>query len=108
MGRMRAVVRFIGHLFLRRLLSARVIASVLRELVLGESEDPLPEESAIEGSCDLLIGVARTLEATPTGEQVIQQVCGRLLVCGLQAGPGDPSRAEPRPGRRSAWNASGS
>jgi len=80
-GRMRANMKFIGHLFLRRLLSAKVIGSVLCELVLCEFEDHLPEENAIECACELLLSVGHTLETMPTGAgaQAVQQVCSRLL-----------------------------
>mmetsp|Transcript_9027 Transcript_9027/g.25268 ORF Transcript_9027/g.25268 Transcript_9027/m.25268 type:complete len:624 (-) Transcript_9027:51-1922(-) len=78
-GRMRANMKFIGHLFLRRLLSAKVIGSVLCELVLCAFADLLPEESAIECACELLVAVGYTLESMPAGEHAVQQVCGRLL-----------------------------
>jgi len=78
-GRMRANMKFIGHLFLRRLLSAKVIGSVLCELVLCEFLDYVPEEHAIECACELLVAVGYTLEAMPAGAHHVQQVCARLL-----------------------------
>jgi len=78
-GRMRANMKFIGHLFLRKLLSAKVIGSVLCELVLCGFEDYCPEENALECACELLIAVGYTLESMPAGAEAVQQVCGRLL-----------------------------
>jgi len=78
-SRMRANMKFIGHLFLRQLLSARVIGSVLCELVLCQFSDYLPEDHAIECACELLIAVGYTLEAMPMGTDAVQQVCCRLL-----------------------------
>jgi len=78
-GRMRANMKFIGHLFLRKLLSAKVIGSVLCELVLCHFVDYLPEENAIECAVELLIAVGYTLETMPSGENSVKQVCSRLL-----------------------------
>jgi len=78
-GRMRANMKFIGHLFLRQLLSAKVICSVLCELVLCDFEDYIPEEHTIECACELLLAVGHTLEALPAGVQAVQQICSRLL-----------------------------
>lgn len=78
-GRMRANMKFIGHLFLRKLLSAKVICSVLCELVLCDFEDYIPEEHTIECACELLLAVGHTLEALPAGVQAVQQICSRLL-----------------------------
>jgi len=78
-GRMRANMKFIGHLFLRRLLSAKVIGSILCELVLCEFSDHLPEDHALECACELLIAVGYTLESMPAGAHAVQQVCSRLL-----------------------------
>ncbi|CAK9023275.1 Eukaryotic translation initiation factor 4G (eIF-4G) (eIF4G) (Eukaryotic initiation factor 4F subunit p220) (eIF-4F p220 subunit) [Durusdinium trenchii] len=44
--RMRGNMKFIGHLFLRQLLSAKVIGSVICELVLCEQVEDLPEDSS--------------------------------------------------------------
>lgn len=78
-GRMRANMKFIGHLFLRRLLSAKVIGSVLCELVLCDFADYIPEEHAIECACELLIAVGYTLETMPSSAHSVNQVCARLL-----------------------------
>ncbi|CAE8644321.1 unnamed protein product [Polarella glacialis] len=77
--RMRANMKFIGHLFLRQLLSAKVIGSVICELVLCEAVDQLPEEHALECACELLLAIGHTLESMPPGQMALKQACGRLL-----------------------------
>lgn len=76
--RMRANMKFIGHLFLRQLLSAKVIGSILCELVLCEQATILPEEHALECACELVVAVGYTLESMPPGQLALKQVCGRL------------------------------
>eukprot|EP00448_Togula_jolla_P023855 CAMPEP_0170592146 /NCGR_PEP_ID=MMETSP0224-20130122/12775_1 /TAXON_ID=285029 /ORGANISM="Togula jolla, Strain CCCM 725" /LENGTH=543 /DNA_ID=CAMNT_0010916045 /DNA_START=97 /DNA_END=1728 /DNA_ORIENTATION=- len=76
---MLANMKFIGHLFLRHLLSAKVIGAVIRELVLADSPEAHPEEHAIECVCELLTSVGYTLEGLPLGSQNLIQVCGRLV-----------------------------
>eukprot|EP00441_Pelagodinium_beii_P042038 CAMPEP_0197635716 /NCGR_PEP_ID=MMETSP1338-20131121/11456_1 /TAXON_ID=43686 ORGANISM="Pelagodinium beii, Strain RCC1491" /NCGR_SAMPLE_ID=MMETSP1338 /ASSEMBLY_ACC=CAM_ASM_000754 /LENGTH=492 /DNA_ID=CAMNT_0043207835 /DNA_START=6 /DNA_END=1484 /DNA_ORIENTATION=+ len=75
--RMRANMKFIGHLFLRQLLSAKVIGTIICELVLCEQED-LPEEHALECACELLLAVGYTLENMAAGETALIAVCARL------------------------------
>lgn len=78
--RMLANMKFVGHLYLRQLLSAKVIGSVSRELVHNSEEaHVLPEEHALECACELLLAIGFTLETLPTGQLVIQQLCSRLL-----------------------------
>ncbi|CAE8640290.1 unnamed protein product [Polarella glacialis] len=76
--RMRANMKFIGHLFLRQLLSAKVIGSVICELVLYELTDELPEEHALECASELLLAIGFTLESMPAGQVFISQACARL------------------------------
>jgi translation initiation factor 4G len=77
--RMRANMKFVGHLFLRQLLSVKVIGSVIRELVSCDEVSILPEEHAIECAIELCNAIGYTLEAMPVGASVLGQVCGRLL-----------------------------
>mmetsp|Transcript_57727 Transcript_57727/g.150403 ORF Transcript_57727/g.150403 Transcript_57727/m.150403 type:complete len:607 (-) Transcript_57727:374-2194(-) len=77
--RMLANMKFIGHLYLRQLLSAKVIGSVSRELVSCDLADEVPAEHALECACELLLAIGFTLETLPTGQQVIHQVCSRLM-----------------------------
>jgi hypothetical protein len=78
-NRMRANMRFIGHLFLRQLLSAKVIGSVLCELTLVEQADIVPEEHAIECACELLNAIGFTLESMPAGRAALAAVCKRMI-----------------------------
>jgi len=76
--RMRANMKFIGHLFLRQLLSAKVIGIVICELVLCEQVDDLPEEHALECACELLLAIGYTMENMIAGQSALTSVCGRL------------------------------
>jgi len=85
--RVLANMKFIGHLFLRRLLSTKVIQSVALDLVArgtqtsptGVAMEAIPEAHAIECVCELLLAVGFTLESLPTGKHAIGQVCARLV-----------------------------
>jgi len=72
-------MKFIGHLFLRQLLSAKVIGSVIQELTLCNCADQVPEEHVIECAVELLLAIGYTLESMPAGSKALGQVCGRLL-----------------------------
>eukprot|EP00930_Biecheleria_cincta_P087671 TRINITY_DN76905_c0_g1_i1.p1 TRINITY_DN76905_c0_g1~~TRINITY_DN76905_c0_g1_i1.p1 ORF type:complete len:500 (-),score=110.51 TRINITY_DN76905_c0_g1_i1:155-1654(-) len=76
--RMRANMKFVGHLFLRELLSAKVIGSVMCELVLTDSEEHLPEEHALECVCELILAIGYTLENVPAGKLALNLACQRL------------------------------
>jgi len=77
--RMRANMKFVGHLFLRQLLSVKVVGSVVCELVSCYDPSMLPEEHAVECAIELCMAIGHTLEAMPVGQSVLGQVCGRLL-----------------------------
>lgn len=77
--RVLANMKFIGHLFLRQMLSARVIGSVVQELTLCNDADRVPEEHVIECAVELLLSIGHTLESMPAGKHAVTQVCGRLL-----------------------------
>lgn len=76
--RMRANMKFVGHLFLRELLSAKVIGSVICELVLSDSEEALPEEHALECACELILAIGYTLEGVPAGRLALNLASQRL------------------------------
>jgi len=84
-GRIVANMRLIGHLFLRRLLSVRIVEQILLDLAGcrivadGAAESSLPEDGAIECVCELLSSVGFTLESNPVCKHIVSQVCGRLL-----------------------------
>jgi len=77
--RVLANMKLIGHLFLRQLLSAKVIGSVIQELTLVDRADVVPEEHVIECAVELLMSIGHTLESMPVGKTALSQVCGRLL-----------------------------
>jgi|Transcript_43266 translation initiation factor 4G len=77
-GKLLANMKFIGHLFLRQLLSTKVISSVIQELTLCDRADELPQEHVVECAVELILSIGYTLEAMPTGSQSLGQVCGRL------------------------------
>lgn len=72
-------MKFIGHLFLRQLLSAKIIGSVIQDLTSCDQADVLPEEPMIECICELLSNIGFTLESTTVGKAAVTAVCGRLL-----------------------------
>eukprot|EP00446_Apocalathium_sp_SHHI-4_P046765 CAMPEP_0177396116 /NCGR_PEP_ID=MMETSP0368-20130122/56527_1 /TAXON_ID=447022 ORGANISM="Scrippsiella hangoei-like, Strain SHHI-4" /NCGR_SAMPLE_ID=MMETSP0368 /ASSEMBLY_ACC=CAM_ASM_000363 /LENGTH=156 /DNA_ID=CAMNT_0018862773 /DNA_START=22 /DNA_END=489 /DNA_ORIENTATION=+ len=81
-------MKFLGHLFLRQLLSAKVVGSVCRELVLcdgGRSE--MPHELALECAVELLMAIGLTLEALPHGQPVVEEVFHRLKTIKGAQGP---------------------
>lgn len=89
-GRILANLKFIGNLFLRKLLSARVIGNLLQDL-LGFGEEQ-PKEHMIECACELLEAIGYTLDAAPNGSSFLVQCMGRLadlkrltLPCGRAA-----------------------
>lgn len=77
-ARVLANMKFIGHLFLRQLLSAKVIGSVIQELVLCDQADVLPQEHVLECACELILSIGFTLDSMPAGSHALAQVGGRL------------------------------
>lgn len=73
-----ANMKFIGHLFLRQLISTKVISSIVKDLMLFDSTEA-PEEPIIECVCELLCSIGLTLEANHVGQIAVTQVCGRML-----------------------------
>jgi len=71
-----ANMRLIGHLFLRRLLSAKVVIALIQDL-LGNADDQ-PIDIAIECACELLASVGFTLDSTGSGTHAVAQACKRL------------------------------
>jgi len=74
-----ANVKFIGHLFLRQLLTAKIIGSVIADLAMCDCVDVLPGEHVVECICELLNSIGYTLESMPAGKGAVAQVCGRLM-----------------------------
>jgi len=74
-----ATMRFIGHLFLRDLVTAKVLDLILWQLLQprppqGES----PEERTVECACELLTTVGCTMESTPAGKKLSHRTLARL------------------------------
>jgi len=74
-----ANMKFIGHLFLRQLLTAKIIGSVIKDLAMCDAGDCLPGEHVVECICELLNSIGYTLETMPSGKDALVQVCGRLM-----------------------------
>jgi len=77
--RVLANMKLIGHLFLRQLVSPKVISSVIQELIQCDNADLLPEEHVIECVVELLMSIGYTLESMTVGKASLSMVCGRLL-----------------------------
>merc|ERR1712107_639126 len=78
-NRVLANMKFIGHLFLRQLLTAKIIGSVIEDLSMCSQADVLPAEHVVECLCELLTSIGFTLESMPAGAAALKQVCGRLM-----------------------------
>jgi len=74
-----ANMKFIGHLFLRKLLTARIIGQVIQDLAMCHDATTHPAEHVLECICTLLNNIGYTLDGMPAGKESIKQVCGRLL-----------------------------
>jgi len=77
--RILANMKFIGHLFLRQLLTARIIGSVMQDLAMCNEADKLPPEHVLECITELLNNIGYTLDSMSAGKEAIKQVCGRLM-----------------------------
>lgn len=85
--RVLANMKFIGHLFLRKLLSAKIIGSVIRDLAKCEDEETVPEEPMVECLCQLVTNIGFTLEESPAGKAALVSVLGRLKDLKSRAAP---------------------
>jgi len=70
-------MKFIGNLFLKNHLSAKVIGHVIQDLVCISAEQ-VPEEPMVECICELLKTIGYTLEQSANGKASLISVCGRL------------------------------
>jgi translation initiation factor 4G len=73
-ARFLANMKFIGNLVLELLLSTRIVANIMVELV-GTG---VPEEHVLECVCELLTGIGSTMEAMPAAKNSVESVCTRL------------------------------
>jgi len=76
-GKVLANMKFIGNLFLRQLLAAKVIGQVVHDLI--GLRDGLPEEHMIECVCVLLQAIGHTLDSSQTGKALMGQFAARLI-----------------------------
>jgi len=76
--RVLANMKFIGHLFLRGLLTPKIIGQVIEDLSCCKQEEVLPADYVVECLCELLTSIGYTLESMPAGAAALGQVCGRL------------------------------
>merc|ERR1712190_620051 len=72
-----ANMKFIGNLYIRRLLAVKVINEIIHDL-LSDTESN-PEEYKVECACELLTTVGYTLEANGQGEALMTKFCARLV-----------------------------
>jgi hypothetical protein len=68
-------MKFIGHLYLRKLLSHKVVRLVVLRLLF---ENESPEEHYIECVCMLLRNIGATLESSDQGRSYMQQFASRM------------------------------
>jgi len=71
-----ALVSFIGHLFVRRLVAARVMAQVVHDLV--GVKDRQPDKILIRCVCELMQVIGRSIDATKQGNMLMTQFLARL------------------------------
>jgi len=79
--RILGLMKFIGHLYLRKLLSAKIILSIIQDLAGCDSDaGDKPADHIVECICELLTNVGYTLEHEQgdTGKKGLGQVFGRL------------------------------
>jgi len=76
--RLLANMRFIGHLFLRNLVSTRILQQVVEDLLGVRENGGLPEDYMVECTCELLTAIGYTLESTESGAKLVQLAAMRL------------------------------
>jgi cold shock CspA family protein len=76
-ARFLANMRFIGNLFLRQLVSVKLVMAILTDL-LHMQDDNAPDEHVIECVCQLLLAIGHTLESMKIGKAFLIQVGARL------------------------------
>jgi len=74
-----ATMKFIGELFLTKMLTARIIGGVIQDLAQCQDVNVNPPEHVLECICTLLNSIGYTLDNMPAGHESMTQVCGRLL-----------------------------
>mmetsp|Transcript_83316 Transcript_83316/g.222775 ORF Transcript_83316/g.222775 Transcript_83316/m.222775 type:complete len:982 (-) Transcript_83316:213-3158(-) len=75
--RVRAMVHFIGNLYIRKLLVTKVVQALLKDLA-APAKKKYPEELEVDCACDLLSTIGFTLDSEPKGKMIIDTIVGRL------------------------------
>jgi len=70
--------RFIGQLFLRKLISCKAMSFIIEDFTCCHDSDMLPDESMIHCTCDLLTHIGFALERSSQGKDGLSRVCERL------------------------------
>jgi len=74
-----ATMRFVGNLFLRQLLSTKVIGRIIHDLMeLQEAESHGVDQHLVEAACELLRAAGHTLDSTPQGGLLISRFFERI------------------------------
>jgi hypothetical protein len=73
-----ALMRLMGNLFLWDILSARMIASIMEDLVDCRSKQHVPCDHHVECACVLVASVGASLSGNPHGQVVLTQIFARL------------------------------
>lgn len=71
-----ALVAFIGHLFVRKLIAQRVLAQVVHELI--GVRDKQPDKHLILCACELMQVIGRAIDETNQGTMLMTQFLARL------------------------------
>lgn len=77
-NRVLANMKFIGQLFLRELLNAKIMGTVIQDLAKCNQAEIIPEEPMVECICMLLTNIGYTLESSPMGKSALSSVCAQL------------------------------
>mmetsp|Transcript_21565 Transcript_21565/g.55174 ORF Transcript_21565/g.55174 Transcript_21565/m.55174 type:complete len:371 (+) Transcript_21565:57-1169(+) len=86
-------VSMIAHLYLRKLLSIRIIETVVRELLCLDEPSAKPQLHHVEVVCQLLRTTGATLESVPAGFDLLERCMTRLqtaaadIRCGAVVAP---------------------
>lgn len=76
MHRILAVVSFIGHIYIRRLVAARVVAQVVHDLI--GVKDIHPRHEYIRCVCELMLLIGKTIDSSKQGNMLMTQFLARL------------------------------
>mmetsp|Transcript_13305 Transcript_13305/g.30163 ORF Transcript_13305/g.30163 Transcript_13305/m.30163 type:complete len:988 (+) Transcript_13305:108-3071(+) len=75
--RVRAMVHFIGNLYIRKLLVTKVVQALLKELAVPGGKK-YPEELEVDCACDLMSTIGFTLDSEPKGKVMLDSIVGRM------------------------------